>query len=87
MIKYLADKYSPKEMKEYALFYEVTHGSFQATNELFLVIRETNLEVILPSEANLNDLSFLITQRKTSLQINIMNLNGQDEIIMIHYKV
>jgi hypothetical protein len=25
MIKYLANKYSPKEMKEYALFYEVPY--------------------------------------------------------------
>jgi hypothetical protein len=71
MIKYLANKHSTEEMKEYALFYEVIDGSLQATNELLLWSRETNFADILPSRANLNDLSFLITQRKTSVQINI----------------
>jgi hypothetical protein len=67
MIKYLANKYSTEEMKEYALFYKVHHDSLQATNKLLLVIRETNLEDILPLGSNSKDLSLLVTQMKTSV--------------------
>jgi hypothetical protein len=35
------------------------------------VNKETNLATILPSGSNLKDFSFLITWRKTSVQINI----------------